>query len=94
MNSPCWGWSAVVNTLQRGQWSPADLFHSRHHSLQEFVVHSRSTAVPDGDIAGQDALNNAAVEVAEDPRRHVKLPQPLQKIQPLLDPLYQLCVVE
>ena len=70
------------------QWSPGDLFRSLHHSLQVFVVRNRSAAVPDGDTAGQDALNSsAAVEVAEDLRRHAKLPQPPQKMQPLLGPL-------
>jgi len=40
---------------------------------------------------GQDALNNAAVEIPEDLSRHVKLPEPPQKIQPLLSLLHQLC---
>ena len=71
-----------------------DLLSSLYHSLQVFAVQSRSAAVPDGDTAGQDALNNAAVEDAENLRQHAKLPQPRQKIQPLLGPLYQLCGVE
>lgn len=70
--------SVVINALERGQWSPADLLRSLYRSLQAFVQ-SRSAAVTDGDTAGQDALNNAA-EVAEDLRRHAKLPQPPQKI--------------
>ena len=86
--------SAVVEALQRGQWSPGDLLRSLYHCLQAFVVQSRSAAISDGDTASQDALNNAAVEVAEDLRRHARLPQPPQKIQPLLGPLYQLCDVE
>ena len=85
--------SAVVNALHRGQWGPGDLLSSLYRSLQEFVVQSRSAAVPDSHTAGQDALNNGAVEVAEDLRRHAKLPQPPQKVQPLMDSLYQLCDV-
>ena len=60
--------SVVINALQRGQWSPADHLGSLYHSLQ-----SKAAAVPDSDTAGQDALNNAAAEVAEDLRRHAKL---------------------
>lgn len=56
--------SAVIDVLQRGQWSPGDLLSSLHHSLKAFVVHLSSAAVPHGDAAVQDALNNAAVEVA------------------------------
>ena len=81
----------LVDALQRGQWTPGDLLSSLYCSLQAFEVHSRSAAVPHGDTGGQDALNNAAVEVAEVLRRHAKLPQPPQKIQPLLGPLNQLC---
>lgn len=65
--------SAVVGALQRG---PGDLPRSLHHSLQAFVVPSRNAAVPHGDAAGQHALNNPAVEVAEDLRQHTKIPQP------------------
>ena len=103
MNSPCWGWmgssedggnssvdSVVVNALQRGHWSSCDLLCSLYHSLQVFAVQSRSAALPDSDTTSQDALNNAAVEVAEDLRRHAKLPKPPQKIQLLLGPRYQL----
>ena len=71
--------SVVINALQRGQWSPADLLCSLYHSLQASVVQSRSAALTDGDTAGQDALDNAA-ELAEDLRRHAELPQPPQKI--------------
>ena len=60
--------SAVLETVQRGQWSPGDLLSSLYHSLQAFAVHSRSVSLPDGvldgDTAGQDALNSAALEVA------------------------------
>ena len=85
---------AVAEALQRGQWRPSDRLRSLCNTLQAFAVQSISAAVQDGDTAGQDALNNAAVEVAEDLRRNAKLPQPPQKIQPLLGPLYQLCGVE
>ena len=50
-----------------------------------------TAAIPDGDTASKEALNNAAVEFTEDLRWHAKLPQPPQKIQPLLGPLYQVC---
>ena len=76
--------SAVVDSLQRGQWGSDDPLCSLYHSLQSSAVQSRSAAVPDGDTAGQDALNNAAVEVSEDLRRHAKLPQPPQGVPPLL----------
>ena len=49
-------------------------------------------SVPDGDTAGQDALNTTVVEAAEDLRQHAKLPQPPQDIQPLLG-LFTSCVV-
>lgn len=42
---------------------------------------SISVAVSHGDAAGQDALNHAAVEVAEDLRWHTKLSHPAQKVQ-------------
>ena len=58
----------ALEILQRGQWSPGDLLSSPYHSLQAFAVHSRSLSLPDGDTAGQGALNNAAVEVAENLR--------------------------
>lgn len=58
------------------------------------MVHSSGAAIPHGDAAGQDALNDAAVEVAEDLRRHARFPQPTQEVQPLLRPLNQLCGVE
>ena len=74
--------SAVVDALQRGQWRSGDLLCSLYHSLQSSAVQSRGAAVPDGDTAGQDALNNAAVEVSEDLRRHAKLPQLPQEVQP------------
>ena len=51
--------SAVVDALQRGQWSPGDLLSSLYHTLQAFAVQSRSAAVLDGGAAGQYALNNA-----------------------------------
>ena len=86
--------SGVVNALQRGQWSSGDLLCCLYHSLQASAVQGRSAAAPDGDTTGQDALNIAAVEVAEDLRGHAKVPQPPQKIQPLLGLLYQLCGVE
>ena len=35
--------SAVVDALQRGQWSPGDLLCSLYRSLRAFAVHSRST---------------------------------------------------
>ncbi len=60
--------SAMVNGLQRGQWSPDDLLGSLHHSLQTFVVPRCSAAISHSDAAGQNALNNTAVEVAEDLR--------------------------
>ena len=49
MNSLCWGWvdSAVVDALQRGQWSPGDLLCSLYNSLQAFAVQSRIAAIPD-----------------------------------------------
>ena len=56
---------AVAEALQRGQWRPSDRLRSLCHTLQAFAVQSISAAVQDGDTAGQDALNNAAVEVAE-----------------------------
>jgi len=61
------------------------------HSLQAFAVHDSGTAVPHSDATGQDALNNAAVEIPEDLSRHAKLPEPSQKIQLLLSLLHQLC---
>lgn len=42
------------------------------------------------DAAGQDTFDDAAADVAEDLRRHAKLPQPPQRVQPLLGPLDQL----
>lgn len=48
-----------IDVLQRGQGSPGDLGCSLHHSLHD-------GAVPHSDAAGQDGLNNAAVEVVED----------------------------
>ena len=57
--------SAVVDALQRGQWSSGDLLDSLYHTLQAFAVQNRSLAAPDGDIAFQDALNNAALELPE-----------------------------
>ena len=77
---------------REGSGSPGDLLRSLYHSLQAFPVQSRSAAVPDGGTAGQDALNIAAVEVAEDLRRHAKLPQPPQKMQPCWA-LFTSCVV-
>lgn len=68
---------AIVDALQRGHWSPNDFFFgggSLHHC-------SISVAVSHGDAAGQDALNHAAVEVAEDLRWHTKLSHPAQKVQ-------------
>ena len=62
--------------------------------MEVFVVHSSSAAIPHCDTAGQAALNNAAVEVAEYLRRHAKLPQPSQQIQLPLGLLNQLCGVE
>ena len=50
--------SAVVDALQRGQWSPGDLLRSLYHSVQVFAVQSRSDAIPHGD--GQDALNTVS----------------------------------
>ena len=79
--------SAVVNALQRGQWSPGNLLSSLYHSLQAFADQSRSAAVPDSDTAGQDHRSNASLEVAEDLRKHTKFPQPPQKIQLLLGPI-------
>ena len=58
--------SAVVYALQRGQWSPGDPLSVLNHSLQAFAVHGCDAAVPHSDAAGQDALHDAAVEVAED----------------------------
>ncbi len=60
--------SAMVNGLQRGQWSSDDLLGSLHHSLQTFAVPHCSAAIPHSDATGQNALNNTAVEVAEDLR--------------------------
>ena len=99
VNSPYWGWvgslmmEVVVDALQRGDWSPDDPLGCLYHSLQAFAVHDSGTAVPHGDATGQDALNNAAVEIPEDLSRHAKLPEPPQKIQPLLSLLHQLCGV-
>ena len=76
--------SAVVDALQRGQWGSDDLLCSLYQSLQSSAVQIRSAAVPGGDTAGQEALKNAAVDVSEDLRRHAKLPQPPQEVQPLL----------
>lgn len=39
---------------------------SLHHSLQAFAVNRSNAAVSHSDVAGQDALNHAAAEVAED----------------------------
>lgn len=69
--------SAVVDALQRGQWCPDDPLSALDHSLQAFAVHGCGAAVPHSDAAGQNALNNAAVEVAEDLAGHPKLPQSL-----------------
>ncbi len=57
--------SAMVNGLQ---WGPDDLLGSLHHSLQMFAVPHFSAAIPHSDAAGQNALNNTSVEVAEDLR--------------------------
>ncbi len=78
--------SVMVNGLQRGQWSPDDLLCSLHHSLHTSVVY----AIPHSDAAGQNALNNTAVEVAEDLRWHAKP----WEVQPLLCFLNQLGGVE
>ena len=85
--------SAFVDVLQRGEWSPDDPLSCLFHSLQAFAVHDSGTAVPHSDATGQDALNNAAVEIPEDPSRHAKLPEPPQKKQPLWSVLRQLCGV-
>ena len=85
--------SAVIDAVQRGQWGPGDPLSCLYHSLQAFAVHGRSAAVPRADAVGQTALHDTAVEVAEDLCRHAKLPQPPQKIQPLLCFLDQLCCV-
>ena len=69
-------WDSYKKELLR---VPGDLLSSLYHSLQAFAVQSRSAAAPDCDTAGQNALNNAVVEVAEDLRRHAKLPQPPQE---------------
>ena len=74
----------VVDALQRGQWSSGDFLCSFYHSLQACVDHSHIVLPYQMVIWGQDGLNSAAVEVAEDLWRHAKLPQPPQKIQPLL----------
>ncbi len=58
--------SAMVNGLQRGKWSPYDLLGSLHHSLQTFAVPHCSAGIPHSDVAGQNALNNTAVEISED----------------------------
>ena len=60
--------SAAVDGLQREQWSSGDLLFSLYHSLQVFAIQSRGAAMPDSHTSGQDALNSAAVEVAEDLR--------------------------
>lgn len=54
------------------------------------MVRSSSAAIPYADAAGQDTFDDAAEDVAEDLRQHVKLPQPPQEVQPLLGPLDQL----
>ena len=64
--------SAVIDALQRGDWSPDDPLSCLYHSLQTFAIHDSGTVVPHSDAAGQDALNNAAVEIPEDLSRHVK----------------------
>ncbi len=45
--------SAMVNGLQRGQWSPDDLHSSLHHSLQMFAVPHCCAAIPHSDAASQ-----------------------------------------
>ena len=58
--------SAVVDALQRREWSPDDPLSCLHHSLQVFAVHDSGTAVPHSDATGQDTFNNTAVEIPED----------------------------
>lgn len=67
----------------RVQWCPAHLLNSPHHS--HHVGRSSVAAAPHADVVGRDALYNADVEVAEDLRLYVKVPQPQ------LCPLNQLC---
>lgn len=46
--------------------NPGDLFSCLHQSVQAFAAHSSRAAIPPGGAAGQNALNSATVEVAED----------------------------
>ena len=103
VNRPCWGWVgslrvetavdfAVVDVLQRGQWSPgifSTVFNTLCRRLQ-----STAEVLPYQAVIQQDAFNNVAVEVGENLWQHTKLPQPPQKMQPLLGPLYQRCGAE
>ncbi|KAM9385545.1 transmembrane protein 218 isoform 1-T1 [Pholidichthys leucotaenia] len=52
--------------------------------IKAFAVQVSGAAVPRSDAVGQDALDDAAVEIVEDPGGHAKLLQPPQKVQSLL----------
>lgn len=47
----------MVDPLQRGCWSPNDVFGS--------LQHCSGVTAPHGDAAGQDGLNHAAVEAPQ-----------------------------
>ena len=58
--------SAVVDVLQRGYWCPDNPPRSLYHSLHALADHCSGASIPHSEAAGQDALNDAAAEVAED----------------------------
>lgn len=72
----------MVDALQKEQGCAS--LSGLNHSLQATAVCSSGVVVPCCGAIGHSALNQAAVQVAEDPGRHAKLPQSPQEIQPLL----------
>ena len=102
VNSPCWGWVGSLRMEASLLWTCCGRC-SAVRALEFWwsavlytlcrCLRSKAEAVPDGGTAGQDYLNNAAVEVGEDLRWHAKLPQPPQNIHLLLDPFTSCLVV-
>ena len=60
------GEAGVINVLQRGEWGTNDPSSCVHDALQSFPVVVGAAPAPHSDTAGQNALNGAPVESAQD----------------------------
>ena len=68
--------SGAVGVLEGRQCAPGEALGRLHHPLESPVVAGGAVAIPGGDTARQDPLNDASAKVSEDLRGQAKFRQP------------------